>query len=96
VEVKLKRALDLSAGVIADELTEIRNRCLRPDALEISMAVAAELIAAGIQGLVFPSVVGGTENLVVYLANCGRDALTLHNADGLISKAKRIAAKVRP
>jgi hypothetical protein len=94
--VKLKRALDLSAGVIPAELTDMRNRCLLPDALDISMAVAVELIAAGIQGLVFPSVVGGTENLIVYVANCGSDALTLHNADGLILKAKRIPAKVRP
>lgn len=96
VEVQLSRALDLSAGVIPAELTDLTNRCLLPDALDISMEVAVELIAAEIQGIVFPSAVGGTDNLIVYLANCGRDALTLRNADRLISKAKRIAAKVRP
>jgi hypothetical protein len=60
------------------------------------MAVAAELIAARVQALIFPSVVGGADNLVVYLANCGPGALEIRNAKELISKAKRIAAKPRP
>jgi RES domain-containing protein len=74
----------------------IDDRCLIPDALDTSMAVAAELIAARVQALIFPSVVGGADNLVVYLANCDPGALEIHNANELISKAKRIAAKVRP
>jgi hypothetical protein len=59
------------------------------------MAVAGELIAAHVQGLIFPSVVGGPNNLVVYLSNCGPGALKIHNADELIAKAKRIADKAR-
>jgi hypothetical protein len=59
------------------------------------MEVAAVLIAARIQGIVFPSVVGEAENLVVFLENCGPGALTLHNADELVLKAKRMSAKAR-
>jgi RES domain-containing protein len=96
VQVELNRVIDLSTGYIPPELTNMRDRCLSPDALDTSMAVAAELIAARVQALIFPSVVGGADNLVVYLANCGPGALEIQNANELISKAKRIAAKARP
>ena len=36
------------------------------------MELAEELISAGIEGLLFPSVVGGDDNLVVYRVNCGQ------------------------
>jgi RES domain-containing protein len=96
VQVELNRVVDLSTGYIPSELTNMRDRCLSPDALDTSMTVAAELIAARVQALIFPSVVGGTDNLVVYLANCGPGALKIQHANELISKAKRIAAKSRP
>jgi hypothetical protein len=96
VQVDLSRVIDLSTGYIPRELTNMRDQCLLPDSLDTSMAVAAELIAAQVQALIFPSVVGGADNLVVYLANCGPGALEIHNANELISKAKRIAAKARP
>jgi uncharacterized metal-binding protein len=57
------------------------------------MELSRELEATGIQGLLFPSVVGGDVNLVVYLANCGRRVLTLQNEQQVIDQAKRIAAK---
>lgn len=93
VQVDLNRVIDFSTGYVPPELTNMRDRCLASDALDASMAVAAELIAARMQAVIFPSVVGGAGNLVVYLANCGPGALKIHNANALISKAKRIAAK---
>jgi hypothetical protein len=57
------------------------------------MELSRGLEAEGIQGLLFPSVVGGDDNLVVYRANCGRKALTLQNELEVIEQAKRIAAK---
>jgi len=67
--------------------------CLNKANLTASMELSRELEAAGIQGLLFPSVVGGDVNLAVYLANCGRRVLTLQNAQQVIDQAKRIAAK---
>jgi RES domain-containing protein len=96
VEVRLDRALDLSMRSVPRKLLALRDRCLLPDVLIDSMDLAAELIGAKVQGLIFPSVVGGADNLVVYLSNCGRAALNIHNAEELISKAKRMATKLRP
>jgi hypothetical protein len=56
------------------------------------MDLAWELETTGIQVLLFPSVVGGDGNLVVYLANCSRKMLALKNEQQVIDQAKRIAA----
>ena len=71
----------------------VRLACLNKADLTASMELSRELEAEGIQGLLFPSVVGGDDNLVVYRANCGRRTLTLQNEQQVIDQAKRIAAK---
>jgi hypothetical protein len=67
--------------------------CLYKVDLTASMDLSRELEAEGIQGLLFPIVVGGDDNLVVYRASCRRKALTLQNELEVIDQAKRIAAK---
>ena len=59
------------------------------------MELARELISAEIEGLLFPSIVGGDDNLVVYRANCGRKALSLKNERAALEQMKRIAARRR-
>jgi RES domain-containing protein len=93
VAVNLKRALDLSALGWSKGGEVVRMACLNKADLSASMDLARELEAEGIQGLLFPSVVGGDDNLVVYRANCHRKALTLQNEQEVINQAKRIAAK---
>ena len=93
VAVNLKRALDLSALGSSQAGEAVRLACLNKADLTPSMELSRELEAEGIQGLLFPSVVGGDDNLVVYRANCGRRTLTLQNEQQVIDQAKRIAAK---
>jgi hypothetical protein len=93
VAVNLKRALDLSALKSSQAGEAVRLACLNKADLTASMELSRELEAEGIQGLLFPSVVGGDDNLVVYRANCGRRALKLQNEQQVIDQAKRIAAK---
>jgi len=73
--VNLKRTLDLSAFGSSQTANAIRAACLAEHDLVASMDLARELETAGTQGLLFPSVVGGDGNLVVYLANCSRKTL---------------------
>jgi len=93
VALSLKRALDLSALGSSQAGEAVRLACLNKADLTPSMELSRELEAEGIQGLLFPSVVGGDDNLVVYRANCGRRVLTLQNELQVIDQAKRIAAK---
>jgi RES domain-containing protein len=58
VKVQVDRAVDLSTAPTPVGLAELLNRCLTPDAHETSMEVAAVLIAARIQGIVFPALSG--------------------------------------
>jgi hypothetical protein len=67
--------------------------CLDKDDLIASMELAGELISAGIEGLLFRSVVGGDDNLVVYRANCGRKALSLKNEQEVLDQVRRIAGR---
>jgi RES domain-containing protein len=93
VAVNLKRTLDLSALKSSQTANAIRATFLAEHDLVASMDLARELEAKGIQGLLFPSVAGGNENLVVYLANCSRKMLALKNEQQVIDQAKQIAAK---
>jgi RES domain-containing protein len=92
VAVNLKRTVDLSALGSSQTANAIRAACLAEHDLADSMDLARELETTGIQGLLFPSVVGGDGNLVVYLANCSRKMLALKNEQQVIDQAKRIAA----
>lgn len=66
VAVDLKKALDLSTLGSSQAAEAVRTTCLDRDDLRPSMDLARELISVGIQGLVFPSAVGGDDNLIVY------------------------------
>ena len=95
VAVDLKKALDLSTLGSSQAAEAVRTSCLDKNDLRPSMELARELISAGIEGLIFPSVVGGYDNLVVYRVNCGRKALSLKNEREALDQMKRIAARRR-
>jgi len=95
VAVDLRKVLDLSALGSSQEAEAVRTTCLDRNDLRPSMELARELNSAGIQGLVFPSVVGSEDNLVVYRANCGRKALALKNEREVINQLGQIAARHR-
>ena len=93
VAVNLKATLDLSALGSSQTANAIKAAVLAKNDLTASMDLARELEGEGIQGLLFPSVVGGDDNLIVYLANCSPKTLALKNEQQIIDQAKRIAAK---
>jgi RES domain-containing protein len=93
VAVNLKKALSLTTLGSSQAAETVKMACLNKDDLSASMELAGELISEGIEGLLFPSVVGGDDNLVVYRANCGRKALTLKNEREILDQVRRIAGR---
>jgi RES domain-containing protein len=93
VAVDLKKALSLTTLGSSQAAEAVITACLNKDDLSASMELAGELITAGIEGLAFPSVVGGEDNLIVYRANCGRKALSLRNEREVIHQVRRIAGR---
>jgi RES domain-containing protein len=96
VITKLQRVVrlqDLGTSAPGDD---VRKACLEEDDLVVSVQLATQLQDAGIEGVIFPSVVkGGDDNLIVYVANCDPGALQIHNKEEFIQDAKRIGAKRR-
>jgi hypothetical protein len=70
---------------------QIREACLSPDEPLRSQEVGELLRRRGIQGLLFPSVVGAGRNLIVYLDNCDASSLALQNADEMRTRIAEIA-----
>ena len=93
VVVDLKKTLNLTTLGSSQAAEAVRTACLDKNDLSPSMELARELISAGIEGLLFPSVVGGDDNLVVFLVNCGRRALSLKNEQEIIDQVRRIAGR---
>jgi RES domain-containing protein len=88
VEVKLQRIVRLNDLASSEPGGAARDACLDENDLAPSMDMARQLEKAGIQGLIFPSVVeGGDDNLVVYVANCAFGALQIQNEDEFIEEA---------
>jgi len=77
-------------------LIKIRESCLAVDDLTRSQELGQRLLAAGVQGLLFPSVVGTGRNLIVYPENCRPSSLTLHNADQMKDRIAEIAKLAKP
>jgi RES domain-containing protein len=91
VSVSLQRVVTWLRSSKSGSLNEIRQACLLPDDLERSQQVGKVLREAGVQGLVFPSVVGAGRNLIVYLDNCEDSALILRNADKMRKRIGEIS-----
>jgi RES domain-containing protein len=90
VAVSLDRVLDLSKRGLPKAIAFVRQSCLASDDLIPSMELGDLLQGRAIQGLVFPSAVGGGKNLIVYLEQCPSAALELHNAAELMKKMRQI------
>jgi RES domain-containing protein len=96
VTAKLQRVLWLDHLGLSGPGGDVRKACLEENDLAASAAVASQLDKAGIQGLIFPSVVkGGDDNLVVYIAKCDPSAIQIENEEEFIREAKNIATKRR-
>jgi RES domain-containing protein len=94
VTTKLQRVLRLDDLGSSGPGGEVRKACLEENNLAASVEVATQLEKAGIEGLIFPSVVaGGDDNLIVYVANCEAGALQIQNEDEFVDEARKIVSK---
>jgi RES domain-containing protein len=96
VSVTLQKVLTWLPKPRSMALIKIRESCLAVDDLTRSQELGQRLLAAGVQGLLFPSVVGTGRNLIVYPENCGPSSLTLHNADQMKDRIAEIAKLAKP
>jgi RES domain-containing protein len=96
VNVTLQKVLTWLRKPRSVALIEIRESCLALDDLTRSQELGQALLAAGVQGIIFPSVVGTGRNLIVYRENCRPSSLALHNADQMQDRIAEIAKLTKP
>jgi RES domain-containing protein len=96
VNVTLEKVLTWLRRPRSKALMKVRESCLSLDDLARSQELGQLLLAAGVQGLLFPSVVGAGRNLIVYLGNCKPSALVLQNADLMQDRIADIARMNKP
>lgn len=91
LSIETHRNLDL-ASTLPMELADIVRRCLRGARYSASQELARIWIAAGVEGIVFPSRTGAGRNVVVYLSNAGRNSVVVHNRDEILAALLRLRA----
>ena len=91
VAVSLLRVVTWLRSPRSQTMMELRKACRTPNDLSRSQELGKTLRGAGIQGLLFPSVVGAGRNLIVYLDNCNASSLTIHNADKMRTRIAEIS-----
>ena len=93
ITTKLQRVVRLENLGLSGPGANVKNACLNENDLAASVDIATQLEEAGIQGIIFPSVVkGGDDNLIVYVANCEANALQIQNEDEFIQDAKKMVS----
>jgi hypothetical protein len=94
VTTNLQRVLRLEDLGTSGSGGNLRKASLEEDDLSPSVDVGTQLEKAGIQGLIFPSVVkGGDDNLIVFIANCNADALKIQNVDEFMQDARKMVSR---
>jgi len=96
VSVTLQKVLTWLRRPRSRALMKVRESCLSLDDLARSQELGQMLFAAGVQGLLFPSVVGAGRNIIVYLENCNPSSLALHNADQMQDRIADIIKMNKP
>jgi RES domain-containing protein len=86
VDVALEKVVSWLRKPRSPVLEALRQGCLSKDDLSRSQEVGNHLRMSGVQGLLFPSVAGGSQNLIVFLENCGSSGLKLQNLAELKKK----------
>lgn len=95
VDVVLDRVVKLARKPRPPVLASIWMKSRDVD-IAYSQEVGSFLASAGIQGLLFKSVVGGGINLLVFLDNCHMSALTVRQLDQTIDALRQIGSAHKP
>ena len=91
VRVRLQKHVDLTLQSRSKLIEEIKILCFDPDDLGVSQEVGAFLFANGVQGILFPSVLGKGTNLVLNRLRCTANNISIANQEEFISKSREIA-----
>jgi RES domain-containing protein len=91
VRVRLQRHVDFTRRSRSKLIEEIKILCFDPNDLGTSQELGAFLFDRGVQGILFPSVLGSGTNLVLNRARCTVDNIAIANRAEFVTKSREIA-----
>jgi RES domain-containing protein len=92
IDLRLDRHVSLADRFQNRTLESIRLRCLKADEILASQVVGRYLAGAGVQALLYPSVVSAGKNVVVFLENTRRGQMVLFNREQVLKQIARLKA----
>lgn len=93
IDVRLDRHVSLTDSCRDKELDHIRRECLKPDGLHYSQLVGQEFATSHVQAILYPSVTGAGNNVVVFLENTQPGDVVLFNRDAVIRQISKMTGK---
>jgi len=90
VEVQIENHIDFTRRSRSKAIEDIKALCLDPDDLGTSQEIGRFLFAAGIQGILFPSVLGKGTNLVLNRKQCSAKNVSISNRAEFVNKTREI------
>jgi RES domain-containing protein len=95
VKAKMNRCVDLRSTASSQDSDEMLKAALDPDDQEPSKDVGKYLLARGVDGIIFPSVLGGGTNLVVFKDADPAPFVDIRNRDEVLKALREFARRIR-
>ena len=89
IDLKIPRHVSFVRALPSKDLERLRQQCLKPDSLAFSQNVGAHLEASGVQAILYSSVTGVGNNVVVFVENTKPGDVVIFNRDQLIARIGR-------
>ena len=95
IRARMTKCVDLRGIVASQETQEMLKASLDPDDQEASQDVGKYLQGRGIDGIIFPSVLGGGANLVVFKDAYPPPFVDIQNRDDVMKALEEFAQRIR-
>lgn len=95
IKAKMTRCVDLRSTASSEDADEMLKAALDPDDQDTSREVGKYLLARGVDGIIFPSVLGGGANLVVFKDADPAPFVDIQNRDGVMKALGEFAQRIR-
>jgi RES domain-containing protein len=94
IQAKMARCVDLRSTASSQDSDEMLKAALDPDDQEASKDVGKYLLARGVNGIIFPSVLGDGTNLVVFKDAGPAPFVDIQNRDEVLEALREFARQI--
>ena len=90
IDLHLDRSVSFAEAFRNETLEQIRRQCLKIRSIAVSQTVGHHLAALGVQAILYPSVAGRENNIVVFVENIRSGQVVLFNRARVIEQIAKL------